>query len=154
MNEEREKVIRNCFKIFAVLDRFDQLDDSDYDCIDHSFINCKRNRVESREECVVEVGASLVEKNECEETLRKSSNPTKGLLDVQNPLEVLSQEQFIRTYRFTKECVLDILEMISYGLTKFTNRGKPFSPILQVLITLQFLTTGRYIHECCRIHLK
>ncbi|XP_037025586.1 protein ALP1-like isoform X3 [Bradysia coprophila] len=141
MTEKREKFVNNCFRVLTVLDQLDKIDDSDRD-INDSLVKCKR----IRENCVVEVepAASGQLAGQSERKRCTTSNPTKGLMDGQNPLEVLSNEQFTRTYRFSKECVEDILQIIAYGLTKFTNRGKPFSPVLQLLITLQFLTTGTF----------
>lgn len=139
MTEKRQKLVYNCFRVLNVLDQLDKIDDSDHD-INDTFVICKRRR----ENCVQEVEPVRSEQL-AEESERKRctiSKPTKGLTDGQNPLEVLSNEQFTKTYRFSKECVEDILQMIAYGLTKFTNRGKPFSPVQQLLITLQFLTTG------------
>lgn len=136
MNEKTEKLVSDCFKIFTVLDRLDELDDSDYD-IDNSSRTSERENRESLE--------VVIESKEPDDNVRKCCDnwhPTRGLIDGQNPLEALSDEQFIRTYRFSKECVNDILQTISYGLTKFTNRGQPFAPVLQLLITLKFLTTG------------
>lgn len=135
MTEKRQKLVSKCFGILHVLDVLDEIADSDYDNVD-LLRKCKQNRNSD-----ISVSTPAASKQLAEQADRKYG-PTKGLLDGQNPMEVLSNEQFVKCYRFSKECVADILQMISYGLTKFTNRGKPFSPISQLLITLQFLTTG------------
>lgn len=145
MTEKGQEFVNNCFRIFSVLDQLDEIGDSDNDNVD--FLR-KYKQSQNSELCVEEI-APVKSKQLVEYTDRKCGNPTKGLLDGQNPLEILSNEQFVKIYRFSKECVEDILQMISYGLEKFTNRGRPFPPILQLLITLQFLTTGSEIYTVC-----
>lgn len=143
MTERRQKIIANCLRLFSVLDQLDEIGDSDYDN-DNSLrrSKCRQNVILSVEE---NIPAAKTPKKLRELTDQKCAsvwNPSKGLIDGQNPLEVMSNEQFVKVYRFSKECIEDILQMISYGLSKFTNRGKPYSPMMQLLITLQFLTTG------------
>lgn len=143
MTEKWQNFTDNCFRVFSVLDQLDQIGDSDND-IDDLPTNSKQRRRHSGHG--TEDGTPVQSNEFITQTDRNCDNvgkPTKGLIDGQNPLEVLSTEQFVNRYRFSKECVEDILQMIAYGLTKFTNRGKPFPPIVQLLITLQFLATGR-----------
>lgn len=71
-------------------------------------------------------------------------SPLKQLRDIQNPLHRYAAIEFQQRYRFDKETVHDILQMIQYGLTKLTNRGQPVSPMLELLITLRFLATGSF----------
>ncbi len=137
MTKRRQQLLDKCIRIFSVLDQLDAIDDSDYDRHD-TLRKCKRKT--GAEGIVMFQSSPLSERRD--QKCFTNWNPTKGLIDGQNPLEVLSNEQFVKTYRFSKDCVRDILDMISYGLSKFTNRGKPFSPVMQLLITLQFLTTG------------
>lgn len=66
----------------------------------------------------------------------------RPLHEIQDPLTIHTDEEFLTIYRFTKIAVKDILDMISYGLTKYDNRGHPVSPIVQLLITLKFLASG------------
>lgn len=142
MTEKRQELIKNVFAIFSIVDKLDEIGDSDYDNED-LLKKFKRSR---NAEINVQTNKTTKSKNNlvgrADQKCDNVWTPTKGLMDGQNPLEVLPNEQFVRTYRFSKECVEDILQMISYGLTKFTNRGKPFSPMVQLLITLQFLATG------------
>lgn len=141
MTEKKQNLINNCLRLFNVLDHLDEVGDSDYDNDDLS----RQYEGNRHSGFCVEETAPVASKKPSEQPDPKCCsawNPTKGLIDGQNPLEILSNEQFVKIYRFSKECVEDILQMISYGLTKCTNRGKPFSPMVQLLITLQFLATG------------
>lgn len=150
MTEKRRKRLDNCFKIFNILDKLDEIGDSDNDNCD-LLRKCKKN-LKQRHRVDEEPNVPKISKKSIQQTVSQISNiwsPTKGLKDGQNPLEILSKEQFVKNYRFSKECVEDILQMISYGLNKFTNRGKPFSPMVQLLITLQFLATGTVTHYYC-----
>lgn len=74
----------------------------------------------------------------------KFSHPKRGLNDMENPMENCTEKEFEKCYRFNKETVRDILNMILYGLTKHTNRGQPIPPIIELLITLRFLSSGKY----------
>lgn len=68
--------------------------------------------------------------------------PKRILKDPKNPLESTSTETFHKIYGFSKQTVLDLLSMISYGLEKPTNRGHPINPMTELLLTLQFLKHG------------
>lgn len=142
---EKKQLIRQVQRIFNVLDILDEIGDSDNDSYGTLRKCRKRRKLKDCDEVVdVHVSTELIEKSMEQPIIkcRNIWNPSKGLKDSDNPLENLSDEQFIRNYRFSKECVEDILQMISYGLSKYTNRGKPCSPMLELLITLQFLATG------------
>lgn len=79
-----------------------------------------------------------------------TQRPMKVLRDAQNPLEVMSDNEFSRAFRFSKDTVQDIMKMLSYGLAKNTNRGQPVSPMCELLITLRFLATGSYQTKMCK----
>lgn len=72
------------------------------------------------------------------------SNPDQILKDSKNPLESMDENEFLEKYKFTKEVTNEILQMILYGLKKYTNRGHPVPPIIELLITLRFLATGDF----------
>lgn len=76
------------------------------------------------------------EANQSENTIHCS------LKDAENPLASYENCEFESRYGFTKETVQDILQMILYGLTKYTKRGQPVPPMVELLITLRFLATG------------
>lgn len=67
-----------------------------------------------------------------------------SLKDAENPLTSYANSDFEIRYHFTKETVQDILQMILYGLTKYTKRGQPVPPMVELLITLRFLATGAF----------
>lgn len=94
---------------------------------------------------VDDILSNIFQKNakEAEEHKAPKAKPTKGLSDSENPLEYLSNDIFVRTYRFKKETVQDILQMILHGLTYDTNRGHPVPPIINLLITLKYFATGK-----------
>lgn len=78
---------------------------------------------------------------------KQSENTTHihcSLKDAENPLTSYENSEFETRYHFTKETVQDILQMILYGLTKYTKRGQPVPPMVELLITLRFLATGAF----------
>lgn len=68
----------------------------------------------------------------------------KIMKDNNNPMESMDEDEFLQKYKFTKEVTNEILQMILYGLRKYTNRGHPVPPIIELLITLRFLATGDF----------
>lgn len=80
----------------------------------------------------------------------ETSRPMRVMRDAQNPLEMMSETEFSRAFRFSKDTVQDILKMLSYGLAKHTNRGQPVSPMYELLITLRFLASGSYQTKMCK----
>lgn len=80
----------------------------------------------------------------------ETNRPMRVLRDAQNPLEMMSETEFSRAFRFSKDTVQDILKMLSYGLAKHTNRGQPVSPMYELLITLRFLASGSYQTKMCK----
>lgn len=139
MTEKRQETINNCLRIFNIIDILDKIGDSDNDNDD---ILGKFGKSRKPDLCAETDASAPAKSKDIEPIVLKWNPPTKGLMDGENPLEIIPTDHFIKNYRFSKECVQDILQMISYGLSKFTNRGKPFSPMVQLLITLQFLATG------------
>lgn len=61
-----------------------------------------------------------------------------------NPLTEYDDAQFKMRYRFSKDCVLEILNLIAENLTFTSNRNFPISPLLQLLTTLRFYATGTF----------
>ncbi|KAH3709278.1 hypothetical protein DPMN_068740 [Dreissena polymorpha] len=59
-----------------------------------------------------------------------------------NPLEVLSDEEVFRRYRFRGRTIMDIVEMLFPFLERPTKRSSPLPPLLSVLVTLYFLASG------------
>jgi hypothetical protein len=53
-----------------------------------------------------------------------------------DPTEVLSDFEFKRHFRFDKETVRRLAEMLHDDLSKPDNRGRPLTPIQQICVTL------------------
>lgn len=77
-------------------------------------------------------------------TLEDIKVPQRPLRDMTNPVEMFSDEEFKKRYSFSKETVLHILELIVHGLERSSNRGKPVPPLIELLITMKFMTTGTF----------
>ena len=61
-----------------------------------------------------------------------------------NDFENLPEEQFLERYRMSKAVVSKIVDEIQDRLEYPTNRNRPLSPMLQVLIALRFYATGSF----------
>jgi len=64
--------------------------------------------------------------------------------DWENPIEFFDDIAFKR-YRFSKGAIIDILlPLVNWRLRRCSNRGLPFSPLMQLLITLRFYATSSF----------
>ena len=61
--------------------------------------------------------------------------------DRSNPLEEYNNEELFIRYRFRRETILFLLEILP-DLGAPTRRNLPVPPVLQLLITLRYLATG------------
>lgn len=138
--------ISKVYKVLKIFDKIDKLSDADSGdddnnkCLDitiNHFCEKKQNLC-TRDES----DANSEESQWSSEVPIRPVPNVKQMKDTKNPMEQLSAEEFEKQYRFSKDTVYDILQIISYGLTKHTNRGHPFPPTIQLLITLRFLATG------------
>ena len=68
----------------------------------------------------------------------------KYLTDFQNPLEYLTDEQFIERYRLNKAGVIGFMEYLQQDLENESGRGLPLPPILMFLVVLRFYATGSF----------
>lgn len=65
--------------------------------------------------------------------------------DMENPIDYYYESQFKKRYRFSKETVREvIIPFINEELSKVNNRGLPLPPLLQLLVTLRFYSTGNF----------
>jgi len=65
--------------------------------------------------------------------------------DWENPIEFFDDIAFKKRYRFSKEAIIDILlPLVNWRLRRCNNRGLPFSPLMQLLITLRFYATSSF----------
>lgn len=64
-------------------------------------------------------------------------------LDRSNPMEYLTEEEFIMRYRLNKEAVMDLLQVITPNLRRIrNNRGCSVPHHLQLLVALRYFATG------------
>ena len=64
--------------------------------------------------------------------------------DRSNPLEVFSDEEFKCRFRFRKETVLSLMQLLSADLEHGAPRNNFIPPILQIAVTLRFYATGHF----------
>ncbi|KAJ4437623.1 hypothetical protein ANN_17768 [Periplaneta americana] len=78
--------------------------------------------------------------NENENVFRPNK---RYIRDMENPLEMYSDQQFKRRYRFNKNTVVDILVPLIENHNT-TMRGLPISPLLKILVALRFYATASF----------
>ncbi|XP_050022879.1 putative nuclease HARBI1 [Dermacentor andersoni] len=78
-----------------------------------------------------------------DEAYRYVSPLRPRLKDRQNPMEVYNDAEFSWRYRFSKQAVLRLLEMLPL-VPKDNERGHPVPPLLQLLIALRFYGAGTF----------
>ena len=66
------------------------------------------------------------------------------LSDISNPLEHLEDYEFQAIFRFSKDTVRSVFEMISDDLSTFFGKVSNISPMLQLLASLRFFATGSF----------
>ena len=66
------------------------------------------------------------------------------LRDRSNPLEDLQDIEFHQRFRFSKDTVLSILEMIRDDITPLSDRDANIPPMLKLLASLSFFATGSF----------
>ena len=69
-----------------------------------------------------------------------------------NPLDGLSDEELIAKYRLSRECILDLLEIITPDIQRTTHRTHAIQPIVQLTTALRFFAIGTFQRECGDIH--
>lgn len=65
------------------------------------------------------------------------------LRDRQNPIEECNDREFLLRYRFSKQAVIRLLEMLPLH-PRDSERGHPVPPLLQLLIALRFYGAGTF----------
>ncbi|XP_052224249.1 uncharacterized protein LOC127839897 [Dreissena polymorpha] len=76
--------------------------------------------------------------------LRRVVRIERVFQDRLNPLEVLSDEEIVRRYRFRSRTIMDIVEVLFPFLERPTKRSSPLPPLLSVLVTLYFFASGAH----------
>ena len=77
--------------------------------------------------------------------------------DRSNPYEDFSDEEFKNRFRFRKETVLSLMQLLSTDLEHGVSRNNFIPPILQIAATLRFYATagvGNPWHACHRWHAR
>lgn len=142
------KNVQNIFKFLDCLDAFDELCQSDNDdetnCLDTTIQYFAKQQ---------SLAAAVAKKkqppwfddnyNKPKRKERKYEKPAKYLKDNTNPMEI-DDDKFVKIYRFNKNTVKDITDMIMYGLLTCNNRGQPVPPVVKLLIVLRYLATGNF----------
>lgn len=67
----------------------------------------------------------------------------RRIQDRNNPVELYNDCQFHRRYRFSKQTVMRLMELLSFERSE-TNRGLPVPPLLQLLAALRFYGAGTF----------
>nr|XP_039255158.1 putative nuclease HARBI1 [Styela clava] len=79
---------------------------------------------------------------EVAEIIRRHTGPRRYLKDQQNPLEILTDVQFVDRYRLTKDGVVNFMAFLHEDLAKVNNRGSPLPPLFKFTVVLRFYATG------------
>jgi hypothetical protein len=83
------------------------------------------------------------------------AHPERIIRDRINPFELFTGPEFIRRFRFSKQNVVTIIELISVDISPKADRHFAVPPHLQVLIALQFYATGAFqitVGDLIRLH--
>ncbi|XP_070386061.1 putative nuclease HARBI1 [Dermacentor albipictus] len=75
------------------------------------------------------------------EVYRYPSPSARNLRDRLNPLELYSDDEFRSRYRFSKQSIVLLLKELRLN-RNHDKRGEPLPPVLKLLITLRFYSTG------------
>ena len=85
----------------------------------------------------------------------RANHPERIIRDRSNPLELFEDKEFILRFRFNKDNVYYLINLLRNDLQPLTRRNKAIPPYLQVLIALQFYATGGFqitVGDLIRVH--
>lgn len=133
-NHPSRKNKRNCVRILNLLDRL-----ADFPSDDEDNFEIGENPKISQISTSNQKSSQIVDKAKMLERIP----PPIRLHDHSNPLDSFTDSEFADRYIFEKPTTVYILGLIEYGLLKPTNRGHPVAPLMQLLVTLRFLATGK-----------
>ena len=77
------------------------------------------------------------------EIARNEDVPRKYLADVQNPFTKCNDAEFLERFRFTKNAVLELYQIIKYD-PLLDVRSHALHPLLQLTVALRFFATGNF----------
>lgn len=130
------KIKKKCVRILALLDKVSDFpSDEEYDTVNSRQI--KQFKLSVTKKRVEKICTSK------KTNMLERIPPPFRLYDHSNPIDLYGDAEFARRYIFDKKTTLNILSMIEYGLLKPSNRGHPVTPLMQLLVTLRFLSTGK-----------
>lgn len=78
--------------------------------------------------------------------LQRALRKERVFRDRSNPLDILSDDELFRNYRFSRSGIFHLIESFEHDIRRLTRRNKALSPTLQILITLRFYATGAAYH--------
>ena len=76
--------------------------------------------------------------------VRRQERIYRNLVDRQNPLEHFSDVEIFTNFRFRRDTLLDIVNLLQPHLHRPNNRGQPLPPLFQLLLALKFLATNSF----------
>ena len=78
--------------------------------------------------------------------------PRRVFRDRAHPLDSCSEIELLTRYRFTREGIMTITDMIQGEIESQTVRNKAVPPCLQVLVALNFFATGSVQESTAAMH--
>ena len=75
--------------------------------------------------------------------VRRQERIYRNLVDRQNPLEHFSDVEIFTNFRFRRDTLLDIVNLLQPHLHRPNNR-QPLPPLFQLLLALKFLATNSF----------
>ena len=67
-----------------------------------------------------------------------------NLIDRQNPLEHFSETEIFTNFRFRRDTLLYILNLLQPYLSRLNNRGHPLPTLFELLVAIKFLATNSF----------
>lgn len=122
-------------KILKILQLFERVDDLPSDD-EHAIVKTRKMKLSP----LKQLTSDSVNKS----IMLERIPPPFRLYDHSNPIESYTDSEFVNQYNFDKKTTLFIFGLIEYGLLRSSNRGHPVAPLIQLLVTLRFLSTGKY----------
>lgn len=77
-------------------------------------------------------------------SIQRISRQERILKDRSNALEVYSDDDFRKRYRFSKAGFVHVLRRIEKEIKHLDNRGSPLRPDQQLLIALRYFASGSF----------
>ncbi|XP_071496527.1 putative nuclease HARBI1 [Diadema antillarum] len=98
------------------------------------------------------MAAYVVELEEEEEALHQAPRPHRTFKQRFSALDSLTDEELRKKYRFSRDGIMHIVNMLDNHLQRATARSHAIPTELQVLIALNFMATGSLFDSVASIH--